>query len=90
MDNEINSITLIDEDGNEVEFDVIMKLDIENKEYVIVAPTDNEEDDDDEAIALRIDKNEKGEDILVTVEDEKEFEMVSEAYQTLSNETELN
>lgn len=88
MENEVNSITLIDEDGNEVEFDVLMKLDIEEKEYVIVAPADDE--DEEEGFALRIEKNEKGEDILVTVDDDDEFQMVSEAYETLASEDELN
>ena len=38
MDNNIDTITLTDEEGKETEFEVITKLDIEDKEYVVVVP----------------------------------------------------
>lgn len=87
MDNNIVTLPLFDEEGNEVEFEVITKLDIENKEYVIVVPKD---EDVDEAVCLRIDVDENGEEVLVPVEDDEEFEKVSEAYETFFNEDELN
>lgn len=80
MENDVTTILLHDEDGEEVEFDVITKLDIEDKEYVIVVPKGA---DDVDAIALRIDQDDNGDDILVTIEDDEEFEIVSEAYETL-------
>jgi len=83
MDNNVETILLNDEEGNEIEFDVLTKLDIEDKEYVIVAPTGEEDID---AIALRIDKDAEGNDILVTIEDDEEFEMISEAYETIFSE----
>lgn len=87
MENDVTTIMLHDEDGEEIEFEVITKMDIEDREYVIVVPKDEEDID---AIALRIEQDENGEDILVTVEDEDEFNLVSEAYETLFGETELN
>lgn len=83
MDNNVETILLNDEEGNEIEFDVLTKLDIEDKEYVIVTPTGEEDID---AIALRIDKDSEGNDILVTIEDDEEFEMISEAYETIFSE----
>lgn len=83
MDNNVETILLNDEEGNEIEFDVITKLDIEDKEYVIVAPTGEEDID---AIALRVDKDAEGNDILVTVEDDEEFEMISQAYEAVFSE----
>ncbi|MBK1813775.1 DUF1292 domain-containing protein [Clostridium sp. YIM B02505] len=80
MENNIDTIVLLDEDGIETEFEVITKLDIEENEYVIVVPVDGSEDD---AIALKIVTDEEGNDALVTVEDEEEFAMVAEAYETL-------
>jgi uncharacterized protein YrzB (UPF0473 family) len=88
MENDITNITLLDEDGKEVEFEVITKLDVEDKEYVIVAPKDAGEEA--EAIILRIDSDENGEDILYTIEDDDEFNMISEAYEALFSEGELN
>ncbi|GKU25310.1 DUF1292 domain-containing protein [Clostridium folliculivorans] len=80
MENNIDTIVLLDEDGIETEFEVITKLDIEENEYVIVVPVDGSEDD---AIALKIVTDEEGNDALITVEDEEEFAMVAEAYETL-------
>ncbi len=80
MDNNVETILLNDEEGNEIEFDVLTKLDIEDKEYLIVAPTGEEDID---AIALRIDKDEDGNEVLSTVEDDEEFEMISEAYEAI-------
>lgn len=88
MEEELQTITLTDEDGNEEEFDVITKLDIEDKEYFIVVSKDKESD---EAIALRIDKDENGMDVLATVDDDDEFAIVSEAFETLFGDSdELN
>ncbi|MBY6952165.1 DUF1292 domain-containing protein [Clostridium botulinum] len=83
MDNNVDTITLTDEEGKETEFEVITKLDIEDKEYVVVVPKDEEVD---EAIALRIDNNDNGEEVLVPVEEDEEFNMVSEAYELLFSE----
>jgi len=83
MDNNVETILLNDEEGKEIEFDVLTKLDIEDKEYIIVAPTGEEDID---AIALRIDKDAEGNDILVTIEDDEEFEMISEAYEAVFSE----
>ncbi|GCD12207.1 DUF1292 domain-containing protein [Clostridium tagluense] len=83
MENNVETILLNDEEGKETEFDVLTKLDIEDKEYLIVAPTGEEDID---AIALRIDKDAEGNDILVTIEDDEEFEMISEAYETIFSE----
>lgn len=83
MENYVEKITLIDEAGEEVEFDVITKLDIEENEYVIVVPSGEEDLD---AIALKIEKDEEGNDLLVPVEDENEFEMISEAYEAIFEE----
>lgn len=89
MENDVTSIVLTDEEGKETEFEVVTKLDIEDKEYVIVVPKD---EDTEEAIALRIDKDEDGNDILVTVDDDDEFAIVVEAYETLfaEEDSELN
>lgn len=78
----LDTIVLFDEDGNEVEFEVITKLDIEEKEFVIVTRA---ESDDEEAIALKI-VEENGEFFFYPVEDEAEYDMVSEAYATLMDE----
>lgn len=83
MQNEVNNIVLLDEEGNEVEFDVITKLDIEDKEYLIVTPSNGDEED---AVALKVVIDEDGNEALASVDDEEEFAMVSEAYELLALE----
>ncbi|NLZ48675.1 MAG: DUF1292 domain-containing protein [Clostridiales bacterium] len=85
MENDVERIVLTDEEGVETEFNVITKFDIEDKEYVIVIPVEGEEE---EAIALRIDKDDDGNDVLVTIEDDEEFQMVCEAYEAIFSEIE--
>lgn len=84
MENDLNKILLKDEDGKEIEFELIMKFDIEDKEYIIVVPV---EEEISEAVAFRLDKDQNGENIFVTIEDDNEFKMVCEAYETLSIES---
>lgn len=88
MEEGIENLSLYDEDGNELKFQVITKIDIEEREYVIVIPED--ELDAEEAIALRIEQDEDGNDILVTVEDEDELEEVSIAYEESFKDKPLN
>ncbi len=85
MENNVEKIVLLDEEGNEVEFYVEVKFDIEGNEYVIVV-----EEGEEDAIALKIIKDEEGNDVLIPVEDEQEFQLVSEAYEAISEEEYLN
>ena len=86
-----NIITLLDEDGQEVQFEVCLTLEAEGKEYAILLPLDEESYDDDEDVALvfRIDSDENG-DILVPLEDEEEYQIVVDVYNTLMDEEGLN
>ncbi|WP_461204508.1 DUF1292 domain-containing protein [Clostridium sp. DL1XJH146] len=77
---EDEKIVLKDENGEEVEFDLIMNFEIEDDEYVILTATD---DENEEAIALKIIKDEDDNDILVTIDNDIEFSAVQEAYETL-------
>ncbi|WP_138203205.1 DUF1292 domain-containing protein [Haloimpatiens lingqiaonensis] len=86
MDNNVEKITLKDEEGRDIEFTVITKLDIESDEYVIVSPS---EDEEEEAIALKIQKDESGEEVLVTIDDEEEFARVAEAYELIFSDEEM-
>jgi len=82
-----NIISLIDENGIESEFEVILTLEANDKEYAILMPVDDE--DSDEALVFRIDQDEEGE-ILVPLEDDKEYEIVVDVYNTLMDEEGLN
>ena len=82
-----NIISLLDENGVESQFEVILTLEAENKEYAILMPVDDEEAE--EALVFRIDQDEEGE-MLVPLEDDKEYEIVVDVNKTLMDEEGLN
>ncbi|ALS27049.1 DUF1292 domain-containing protein [Paenibacillus cisolokensis] len=84
-------IYIPDEDGNEEEFEVIMKFEVDgsDKKYMMVVPIgDGDEDaEEDEVYAFRYEED--GDDLkLYTIEDEEEWNMVEETFNTLLSELE--
>ncbi len=77
-------VILVDEEGNEHDFAVLDRFPVENNEYAILVPVliDDEEQEtadlnmEDNAYIFRIDVDE-GEETLVEVEDEIEWETVA-------------
>ena len=82
-----NIINLIDENGVESQFEIILTLEAEGKEYAILMPV--EEEEAEEALVFRIDQDEQGE-ILVPLEDDKEYEIVVDVYNTLMEDISPN
>lgn len=81
MELEDNIVELIDEDGKSIVFEYLMALEYNEKEYVILVPMDQlEDDEEDEVVILRVEQDEEGEDIYVHIEDEEEVEDVFEAF----------
>ena len=76
MSDEMDLIMLYDEEGNETEFEVVATLEVNENEYAILLPRDDDRDPDaeevDEAYVLRIEQDESGEDVLIGIEDEEE------------------
>jgi molecular chaperone GrpE len=73
-------MTLLENQGVKV-------IEAEGKEYAILMPV--EEEEAEEALVFRIDQDEQGE-ILVPLEDDKEYEIVVDVYNTLMEEEGLN
>lgn len=82
MQNDLETIVLMDEEGNEVEFRVVTKLDIEEKEYFILSPSD----DEDVVVAMKVVEDEEGNEGLEPVDNDFEIEMIEEAYSTIMSE----
>ena len=78
-------VVLVDENGEEVEFEHIDTIEMNGNEYVVLAPLEEEEadeKDEEEVIILKIEHGEEGEDSFVTVEDEDELDEVFEEFQS--------
>lgn len=71
-------IELIDEEGNEVEFEFISKFKIDDTHYAALTPTDGEED---LIYILKVEEDESGELILVGIEDDEELEDAIEEFE---------
>lgn len=82
---DIDYIYLENEDGKEEKMKVITYFKIEdtNNEYIVVTPFGI---DTDEAYVLKYLKDEEGNEIYVTIDDDAEFALVSETYELLMEE----
>lgn len=81
-------VVLNDDEGNEHEFMHLATLEVEGNTYFVLLPMEETEDDDDEAeaIILKVVQDESGEDMLVDVEDDEEWEKVADAWEEMEEE----
>ncbi len=82
-------VVLVDENGDEVEFEHIDTIEMNGSEYVVLAPfgeEETEEQDEEEIIILKIEHNEDGEDSFVTIEDDNELDEVFNEFQARMEE----
>ena len=80
-----NLIVLNDENGNEVQFEFLDLVELDNEEYVILLPTENPEESEGEVVILKVEDTEsEDEESYVSVDDEevlnKIFEMFKEKF----------
>lgn len=88
MEERDDILALTDEEGNEVNFEIIDALEHNAKTYLLLAPADETEDEEMEVIMLRVDDAGE-EDVLVTVDDEEEFNAVAALFDAKAEEYEL-
>ncbi len=88
MDEERDDIVvLVGEDGEEVEFEHIDTIEMNGNEYVVLLPVEDQENEEvDEVVILKVDHGEDGEDSFVTVDDEDELNSVFEEFKTRMEE----
>ncbi len=74
--------TLTDEDGNETEFEVIGSAEINGIEYFAMVPSDAAAGNDGmiEYVLLKKEKDESGEEMFVTIDDDDEFDRVADYF----------
>lgn len=76
-----NIIELVDENDNPVRFEHIMTIQYEGEDYVLLAPVEPTEGmEEDEVLVLRIDNDENGDEIYVSLEDDELVQKVFEQY----------
>ena len=83
MVEEMNRLTIISDDGQEIECEILFTFDSEDydKNYVVFSPIGEEYVDDDgypEIHAASYIPNEDGEGVLTSVDDDNEWDMIEE------------
>jgi uncharacterized protein YrzB (UPF0473 family) len=73
-------ITLIDDDGNEVEMELLDTLELDDQMYMAFAPADADEADEEIEIVILKVQEENGDEILVSVDDDAELDRVYELF----------
>ncbi len=83
-----NVFTLTDEEGNESEFELLGELTLDDNTYLALIPM---EGDEDEYVILKIEVDENGDELLVTIDDDDEFDRVADAFEdTFMGEIDLD
>ncbi|MGB9802741.1 DUF1292 domain-containing protein [Desulfofundulus sp.] len=81
-------VTLVDEDGKEQDFEVIDIIHLDDSKYAVLLPLEETGDDEaaadeGEAIILKFEKDEDGNEILVDIEDDEEWEKVADYWEEM-------
>lgn len=80
--------TLTDEDGNEIEFEVLASAELDGTTYFAMAPVESDKNKDEnndvlEYVLLKIVTDEDGEEMFETVVDDEEEEKVASYFDEL-------
>lgn len=78
LDDEVRTIILTDESGNELEFEFIDLIEYDREEYVVLLPVEGSEDSD-EVLILRLDES-GDQEAYESVEDESILASVFEIF----------
>ena len=88
MENEREFFTLTDEDGNEIEFELIGTVDVEGVTYHAMIPADQQGEEQGfyEYVILKTEIDEDGEEMLVTIDDDAEFDKIADIFDDMFSE----
>ncbi len=77
-------ITIIDDEGQEFELEVLDTMDYNGETYMAFLPADMDENDPDYGmIILRVVQDEKGEDLYESIDDDEQLQDVYEHFMVL-------
>ena len=89
--NEREFYTLVDDEGTEIEFELIGKAEVKGTVYYAMIPADSAEkaeaeDGFCEYVILKEETDESGEATLVTIDDDEEFDDVADYFDDMFSE----
>ena len=80
---QVEKFTLTDEEGNEIDFELIGSGEVDGNVYYAMIPADEAEDEDRdtfEYVILKSEVGEDGEESLFTIDDDEEFDRVADYF----------
>lgn len=87
MADEDQIIETIDENGNVIKFELFDIVEVDEQEYALLLPVDDEEEESTEVVLMRLSK--EGEEYLFeTIDDDEEFEKVAAYVESMEDEDE--
>ncbi len=91
FDDEIYMLVLVDDEGEEHEFQLLAELEIEGETYRVLMPLfeEEEEEENDVIVILKVVYDEEGNELMSEIEDDDELDMVVEAWQELEDNLEV-
>ncbi len=80
MEPEEGIYTLVDEEGVETQFQVIGAVEMDGTQYFAMIPVEPKEGEEDQYTILKLEKDENGEDMLSSIDDDDEFDKVADYF----------
>ena len=81
MMEEIDIYTLTDEEGNESQFELIDEVEMDGVTYYALTELDAEGNQvSEEYVILRLEREENGEEILISIDDDEEFDKIADYF----------
>ncbi len=84
------NVTLTLDDGSELECAVLCIFPVEDKDYIALVPADAEESEEGEIFLYQFIEHDNDEIELLNIEDDDEFEAVSDAFDELMDNEEFD
>ena len=84
-------VTLVDEEGQKHQFSLLDVVELDERCYALMVPAGEEladEEEEEEAYIFRMETDENGEEVLVDIDDDEEFERVRAALDELDADAE--
>jgi uncharacterized protein YrzB (UPF0473 family) len=85
---QVERFTLTDEEGNEIEFELIGSGEVDGVMYYAMIPAEEAEDenrDTFEYVILKSEVDEDGDESLFTIDDDEEFDRVADFFDDMSS-----
>ena len=85
MEEGMDIVVLTDEEGNETQFEIIDVKEFKGNTYYALIPLEDDAETDEavDFVILKSEKDENGEEILVTVDDDEEFYDVADLFEDI-------